>query len=399
MTERISVNPDMSFVRSLLGAGASELKYCYQCSTCTVVCPITPDGSPFPRKEMVQAQFGLKEQLVGSLDAWLCIHCNDCSTYCPRGAKPGDLMNTIRAMSIEHFAKPSFMAKWAATPSKIWLLFLIPILIIGAVIFGLHASTGWSFMQGEIVYSKMVPVPVVDMIFIPAMGFAGLTLLLGLMGFLKSMRAQYPRGPEGVSIVSAVMGAMVDIFSHRRFKDCGTNQARTGAHLMAMYGFLGLMLTTTLVGVMYYMKQFGMDVQVTPYDFFHPIKLIGNISGTMAFLACVLIVTRRMSRPEAGKATTFDWTFIWVLFFTIVTGFLAQVFRVFELAATAYITYYVHLVLVFFLLAFAAYTKMGHVFYRTVAMVYARWSGRSFIQPILGGVPASGAAAEVKEAS
>jgi hypothetical protein len=31
---------------------------------------------------------------------------------------------------------------------------------------------------------------------------------------------------------------------------------------------------------------------------------------------------------------------------------------------------------VFFLLAYAGYTKMAHVFYRATAMVYARWSGR-----------------------
>ncbi len=108
MTERISINGDLGFVRELLGSGASELKYCYQCSVCTVVCPITPDDSPFPRKEMIFAQFGLKDKLVASLDSWLCIHCNDCSTHCPRGAKPGDVMNVIRSLSVAHFSVPGF---------------------------------------------------------------------------------------------------------------------------------------------------------------------------------------------------------------------------------------------------------------------------------------------------
>jgi len=31
---------------------------------------------------------------------------------------------------------------------------------------------------------------------------------------------------------------------------------------------------------------------------------------------------------------------------------------------------------VFFLLAYAGYTKMAHIFFRTAAMIYARWSGR-----------------------
>jgi len=380
MTERIAVTPDLNFVRSLLGAGAEDLKYCYQCSTCTVVCPVTPDGSPFPRKEMVQAQFGLKDKLVRSLDAWLCIHCNDCSTHCPRGAKPGDVMNTIRSLSVEHFAVPGALAKAAATPSRIWVLFLIPVLLIGAVIFALHGS-GFGFMEGRIVFAKMLPVPVVDAIFIPAVSFAGITMLLALLRFMGAMRAEHPRTAEGQSFGGAIAGAVTDIFSHRRFRDCGTNHARSNWHMMAMYGFIGLFVTTTLVGIMYYLEQFGMAVEVTPYDFFHPIKVLGNVSGTLAFLACVAIIARRMASEKTGKATIFDWTFVWVLFLTIVTGFLAQVFRVFDIPAAAYLIYYIHLVFVFFLLAYAAYTKMAHIFYRTVAMIYARYSGRATLNP------------------
>ena len=65
-----------------------------------------------------------------------------------------------------------------------------------------------------------------------------------------------------------------------------------------------------------------------------------------------------------------------MLLVTVLLGFLAQVFRVFELRIAAYSTYYVHLVFVFFLLAYAGYTKMAHIFFRTAAMTYARWSGR-----------------------
>lgn len=380
--ERIAITGDLNFVHELLGSGASELNFCYQCSTCTVVCPITPDSSPFPRKEMVQAQFGMKDKLMSSLDSWLCIHCNDCSTHCPRGAKPGDVMNVIRSMSVEHYSMPGFMARAARSASHISFLFLIPMVIIGAVIMGFHAKTGFGFLEGEIVYAKMLPVWSVDAMFIPVVTFAGITILLALFRFLRALSVEYPRTEEGQNIVSSLLGAIIDIFSHRRFVECGTNKARAGAHLLAMYGFIGLVITTTLVGVFFYMNQFGMEVAVTPYDFFHPIKLLGNISGTLALLGCILIVTRRMSKAEAGSATAFDWIFVWVLFLTVITGFLAQVFRVFDLAIVAYFTYYIHLVFVFFLLAYAGYTKMAHIFFRAVAMIYARWSGRSIIRPL-----------------
>lgn len=382
MQERTAINGDLNFVYTLLGSGAAELKHCYQCATCTVVCPVTPDTSPFPRKEMIYAQFGLKDKLVTSLDSWLCIHCNDCSTHCPRGAKPGDVMNVLRSMSVEHFAVPGFLAKAARSVGGIAFLFLIPALIIGAVILGLHAESGFGFLEGRIVYSKMIPVPVVDSIFIPAVVFAGVTLLLALVGFMRAVAKEHPRTEAGQSLPAAVLGALVDIASHRKFVECGTNKARAGAHVMAMYGFIGLFVTTTLVGVFYYLDQFGMDVAVTPYDFFHPIKVLGNVSGTLALLGCVLFLSRRMSK-SSGAATAFDWTFLWVLFLTVITGFLSQVFRVFDLAMVAYGTYYVHLIFVFFLLAYTGYTKMAHMFFRTGAMIYARWSGREAITPVM----------------
>lgn len=130
------------------------------------------------------------------------------------------------------------------------------------------------------------------------------------------------------------------------------------------------------------MKATVLRTHLTPYNFFHPVKVLGNISGTMTILGCTAMVGRRMSSAKTGKATVFDWTFLWVLFATVITGFGSQVFRVFDLAVAAYGIYYVHLVLVFFLLAYLPYTKMSHIVFRTVAMIYARWSGRNAINPV-----------------
>ena len=115
MSEKV-ISPDLEFVNAVVNSGGESLKKCFQCATCSVVCNVTPDDSPFPRKEMVQAQFGMKDKLVAGLDSWLCIHCNDCSTHCPRGANPGDVMAVIRSKAVQHFSTPGFIARAANTP-------------------------------------------------------------------------------------------------------------------------------------------------------------------------------------------------------------------------------------------------------------------------------------------
>ncbi|MFC1895434.1 4Fe-4S dicluster domain-containing protein, partial [Thermodesulfobacteriota bacterium] len=126
MGERYLVEPDMNFIKEIMARGGDTLKKCFQCATCSVVCPISPDKKPFPRKEMIASSWGLKERLVSDVDVWLCHQCGDCSTKCPRGAKPGDVLGAVRSYAIEHYAKPKALARWVNDPKKLPILLAIP---------------------------------------------------------------------------------------------------------------------------------------------------------------------------------------------------------------------------------------------------------------------------------
>lgn len=60
MKGNVSINADLNFVEKLIGSGSVDLKTCYQCSTCTVVCPLTPNGLAFSKKRDACSSMGFE---------------------------------------------------------------------------------------------------------------------------------------------------------------------------------------------------------------------------------------------------------------------------------------------------------------------------------------------------
>jgi quinone-modifying oxidoreductase subunit QmoC len=59
-----------------------------------------------------------------------------------------------------------------------------------------------------------------------------------------------------------------------------------------------------------------------------------------------------------------------------VTGMLLVFLRLADMSALAYINYFLHLTLVFFLLWFMPYSKFAHMVYRFVGLTYLKMHGR-----------------------
>src|ERR1700752_2159675 len=90
----IALRPDSTFLQDLIYRAGDSFKRCYQCGTCSAVCPFSFADTRLPRQEMVLAQWGLRDQLLDSPNLWLCTTCGNCARLCPRG---GGIPGTIRA--------------------------------------------------------------------------------------------------------------------------------------------------------------------------------------------------------------------------------------------------------------------------------------------------------------
>ena len=369
MAEQI-VSPDLNFVKEVIAAGADSLKKCYQCSTCTVVCEVTPDNKPFPRKEMLYAQWGMKDQLITNPDIWLCHQCSDCTAYCPRGAKPGEVLGAVRRVAIKEYSGPRFMAELTSNPKYALLLFAIPVaiflVILGAI--GHLDLTAISLNEnGVIAFPEFIPDIYVDIIMVPTAGFAALVFLLAITKYWSAMAASAGRVGGG-DIVNSITGTLIDIFTHKKFSACGVAKDRKISHLLVFYSFIGLAITTSL-GVFYV---YGLKWEM-PYPQTNILKLIGNSSAIGLLVGMTYMITNRMkNQAKAGLGSYFDWLLIVIIFGTCVTGILAEVIRLANLPVLAYITYFAHLVFIFVLFAYAPFSKMAHMVYRTTAMVFAR---------------------------
>src|SRR3972149_1719746 len=80
----LQLRPGLSFIGKLGASAGDSFRSCYQCGTCSVVCPFALDGTHLPRQEMLLAQWGLKDELLSSPNLWICTTWGNCARLCPR---------------------------------------------------------------------------------------------------------------------------------------------------------------------------------------------------------------------------------------------------------------------------------------------------------------------------
>ncbi|MHB8792265.1 MAG: quinone-interacting membrane-bound oxidoreductase complex subunit QmoC [Thermoleophilia bacterium] len=381
--EAVMIRPDVGFVRDIIKGGGSDVKKCYQCATCSVVCNLTPDDSPFPRKEMQWAQWGLKDKLMGDPDVWLCHQCSDCVAQCPRGAKPGRVLQAIAKMTISSFSKPSFLTKAVGSPGALILMAALPVIIMLAAIGflgSLNPKGGEGEHAGQVVFGSMLGHWEIVGVFSTFFVLSILIFVLGIRGYWGALKAHAE--DEGTTMSGSGLGnlgsVMGEVLTHKRFGKCDETEDRKVSHMFIFYAFVLLFAATAVSTILTDGPLlWGSHGAESPYPTISLVKLFAYPGAIAGIIGIGLITINRFKHQEKiGIGGYFDWLLITIIILLMVSGIGSVAFRLANVGMLAYPIYFVHLSTVLFLFMYAPFSKMAHMVYRTTALTFARVSGR-----------------------
>jgi quinone-modifying oxidoreductase subunit QmoC len=362
MPDTLVVQPDSEFIHAVIAGGGGDVKKCFQCATCSSVCSLSTEHRPFPRKQIVEAQWGLRDQLMGDPAVWLCYDCGDCTVRCPRGARPSAVMGAIRREAIKRLAVPRFMGSIVSNPQRLWLLFVFPMVVLSLI-------AVWPPRVGPghaLEFAFLFPQARLEALFFTISALVLAAYIAGAAQFLRTLRASGADGP----ILPALIPVLTEILTHRRFSKCEAEKDRYWGHLLVLYGFVGLAMVGTIVGI-------GSlaNLMHTPLPLLNPLKIFANACALVIFVGVVLLLVERLRSKETRQASTyFDWFFLLTLAGAVATGILSEALRLEQSEIWMFAIYFVHLTLIFALFLYAPYSKFAHLLYRTLAMA-ATWEG------------------------
>ncbi len=376
------------------------MKKCFQCATCSVVCSLSPVENAFPRKEMIKAGWGLKNELVNDPDIWLCHGCMDCSQMCPRGARPADLMGAIRSYIYRFYSTPKFMGKALSEPKYLPYLLILPTILIFILLLvtqgGNLSAIDWSVHQFK--YKDFIAHGPIEVLFIFGNILVFAFAYIGFKRYWDDLH-QHNNYQPVQGLIPSFIQVIKELALHKKFDKCPTNSARYYGHLFIFYGFVGALIATAIVVANIFGDKLGLFNEFLPEHMNMPLYLLGGVNfddpnevieliglivksfgllaGTLLVIGgLLLLVKRQVTEDREGKSTYYDMLFLWILWGVSFTGMCCVFLRLLEVPIIAYPTYFVHLVLVYCLLWYMPYSKFAHMIYRFMGLTYLKMYGR-----------------------
>ena len=101
------------FVDEVRAAAVADphLETCIQCGTCGGSCPSAADMDHTPRMLFALTLAGLRDDVLRSNTAWMCVSCYLCAVRCPMGIHIPDAMYAIKSIAIREGLAPETTAE------------------------------------------------------------------------------------------------------------------------------------------------------------------------------------------------------------------------------------------------------------------------------------------------
>jgi nitrate reductase gamma subunit len=370
---------DPTFLQTLQEYGAQDIDACFNCGNCTAVCPHSEGTVTFPRRLIRYAQVGLKDAVAGSKELWVCYYCGECSDTCPREAEPGEFMAAARRYAVASNDPTGLSRVLYASP---WANVAAFIIVTAVLAYFLLRDAGpltgrfFEFIPGEVVHNVGVAVLVIT----------ALAILAGIINMIRRVRIAIRHMPASTEKIGAgartgrgLWAAISEVVTQKRYRDCATEhsvpepwyRARWFLHWSMLWGFIGLFVATAW-------NWLDALPDGTPVALYYPPRLIGTIAGLFFLYGTGMALWQRI-RPTSkySKHSAFsDWVLILYLFLLAVTGFALEIL-VYQAPATAFgnAVLLVHTILAFQLILMLPFSKLAHVFYRTLAIFIHAYYG------------------------
>ena len=362
------LNPHLAL--ELQRLGATKLARCYNCGTCTAICPVTQEGVEFPRSLIRYAILGAEDKLLSSVRPWLCYYCGDCTKECPRDADPAEFMMALRRYLTTRY-------DWSGFSSLLYLSKKVEVMAIAvmALITGLFIY----LFHGPLVMNRTELATFAPLDIVEAGGLAIFVILALLLStnifrmyrFIMNTADVKRRSISFKTYITELMKTLpIHFFTQKKIGDCSKGSSDRKYWFYHLIFFCGYV--TSFILFMFLLRYTQTNL---PFLLFNPLSIVGiGATGALLFASGVVIHGRiRKSRAVWKYSHPTDWMFIVLLLLTVATGIFTGAFRSMEVPLATYLTYSLHLMVVApFLILEVPFAKWSHLAYRPLAIYFAR---------------------------
>jgi nitrate reductase gamma subunit len=390
----VTVQPDPKLIQEVTECGG-DFKKCYQCATCASVCTLSGENGDFPRRQMLLAQWGLKDQLMGDPGPWLCFYCGECSKMCPRKANPGESMMAMRRYLTAQYdwtglARLMYRSAWM----EIGVLLMVAAVVVA--LFTVPQSFGFGLLRHSgpearsvVMLDKFAPVMTVhhgDAIMAAILSFFLLTNAARMFFALTQ-----GKGIPIATYVTELPGLIVQGLTQARWKSCKDPDATKNwiRHLFLVSGYL-----TIFTLIVLFLPWF----QVADNSF-RWTSILGYYSTAVLVVTTSWILLDRITKQSEMHRFSHlsDWLFPILLLLTAITGIAVHILRMSNLAMPTYYMYTAHMAIaVPMLVVEVPFGKWSHLLYRPLAIYVDAVRKKTLVVPSPEAVAAGHVTGEAK---